>query len=345
MVGNRLEGKRILYLSARTFKLEEQIKNKLESLGAEVVFHDERIRNSNWSKAIIRVHKDLVRRKINAYYKKILQETEQQHFDYLFVVRGEVVPEFFLRTFKAEHPQCIFIFYNWDSFSNTPHTSRLLHLYDRKFTFDPEDARNFDLGFRPLYFTDDYREVRKTAKPRYDLVFLGTAHSDRYLISSKIKRCLEKEGKSMFCYYFMHSKWVYFFKKMFDRTFKYFDIKKLSFTSMTVVEITELYGQSKAILDINHPKQKGLTMRTFESIGSEIKLVTTNPEIKKFDFYHPNNIFVMDREKCAIGLDFFDRPYEPIDVTAYEKLSIEGWIYNLFIDDEAAYWSRVIEKP
>jgi hypothetical protein len=84
-------------------------------------------------------------------------------------------------------------------------------------------------------------------------------------------------------------------------------------------------------------------MRTFESIGSQRKLLTTNAEIKKFEFYNPNNIFVMDRDDCTIDIKFFDSPYQPIDEVMYEKLSIEGWIYNLFIDDEKEYWSKVIQ--
>ena len=343
MVEDRLKGKRILYLSARTFNLEEQIKAKLESLGAEVIFYDERIKNSNWSKAVIRFNKHLVKRQIANYYRKILKETKHLHVDYMLVVRGEVVPKFFLKLFKEEHPEGILIFYNWDSFANTNNTAAFLDLYDRKLTFDPEDAKNFNISFRPLYFTGDYRRVKPVAKPKYDLLFLGTAHSDRYIISSKIKQFLEEHGRTMFCYYFMHSKWVYYFKKNFDKTFQYFDLKKLSFSSLNLSDIVTLYEQSNAILDINHPNQKGLTMRTFESIGSQRKLLTTNAEIKKFEFYNPNNIFVMDRDDCTIDIKFFDSPYQPIDEVMYEKLSIEGWIYNLFIDDEKEYWSKVIQ--
>src|SRR5690606_23522496 len=117
---------------------------------------------------------------------------------------------------------CVFIFYNWDSFKNTPNTSGLLHLYDRKFSFDPQDAQRYGMYFRPLYYIDDYRNISTVTKKQYDLLFLGTAHSDRYLISSKLKELLEANGRTAFCYYFMHSKWVYYFKKIFDKTFKYF---------------------------------------------------------------------------------------------------------------------------
>lgn len=342
MIKKQLQDKNILYLSVRTFNLENQIKSKLESFGAKVYFYDERIKDTNFTKAIIRVKKDLYSNKIKKYYENILQETKAINFDYLLVVRGEVVPEFFLQEFKKSHPNCTFIFYNWDSFKNTNNTTKMLHLYDRKFTFDPEDAKNYNICFRPLYYIDDYAAINQEKKKKYDLLFLGTAHSDRYIISSKLKDYVEDHGKTAFCYYFMHSKWVYYYKKRFDKTFEHFELAKLSFKSLSLPEMIQLYEDSNVVLDINHPNQKGLTMRTFEAIGAQRKLITTNREILKFSFYNPNNIYVIDRENIKINLAFFDKPYEQIDDVLYKRLSIEGWLYNLFIDDESNFWNQFI---
>ncbi len=342
MIDSQLNNKNILFLCVKTFKLEEQIKAKLESFGARVYFYDERIKDTNFNKAIIRVKKELYRNKIEKYYYNILEQTKSVSFDYLLVIRGEVVPAFFLERFKEIHPNCILIFYNWDSFKNTPNTSNHLNLYDRKFSFDPEDARNYGVNFRPLYFTDTYKTISTPINFKYDLLFLGTAHSDRYIISSQIKDFLERNEKNVFCYYFMHSKWVYYFKKAFDKTFKYFDFNKLSFKSLSVEEIKNLYEESKVILDINHPHQKGLTMRTFEAIGSKRKLITTNREIKKFDFYNSSNVYVLDRNNIEIDLKFFDLPFIETDPKLYERLSISGWLFNLFFDSETDYWQRFL---
>ncbi|MCT4174035.1 lipopolysaccharide biosynthesis protein [Elizabethkingia anophelis] len=342
MITNQLENKNILYLSARTFNLEKQIKSKLESFGAKVYFYDERLKDNNLTKAVIRVKKDLYRHKILKYYQRILQETKTIKIDYLFVVRGEVVPEFFLEKLREYHPDCIFIFYNWDSFKNTGNTADLLHLYDRKFTFDPEDAKRYKINFRPLYYIDDYLNINQEKEKKNDLLFLGTAHSDRYIISSKLKELLENKGKKVFCYYFMYSKWVYYFKRYFDKTFQHFELSKLSFKSLSLKEILSLYEVSNVILDINHPNQKGLTMRTFEAIGAKRKLITTNKEIFKFGFYNSNNIYYLDRDNIKVDLDFFDTPYLQTESELYKKLSISGWIYNLFVDDENEYWNNCI---
>lgn len=341
----KLANKKILFISAQTFKFEVEIKNKLEDLGAVVTYFDERPANNNFIKGIIRLKRSLIQNRINAYYKRVLIDTARIQFDYLFVNRGEIIPTFFLEELKKTQPKCLFIFNTWDSISNQSHPLNILHYFDRKFTFDSDDALKYNMNFRPLFFLEGYKNIKNLArlKFKYNLLFLGTAHSDRYKISSKIVNYCNQNGLSSFCYYYMQGRLVYLYKKIFDSSFKDFDYKKLSFKSLTTQQILELYKDSDVILDINHPGQKGLTMRTFESIGAGKKMITTNSEIKKYSFYNPNNIFVIDREKIQIPLSFFKLDYEDISKEIYDRMSIEGWINCLFFEDESNFWIKGIK--
>lgn len=340
-----LANKKIFFLSVRTFNLEVEIKNKLEELGAEVTYYDERPANTNFIKGIIRLRRSLVQKRIDNYYKKILLAEATIQFDYLFVNRGEIVPEFFLEDFKKNQPNCKFIFYTWDSISNQSHPLKILHFFDRKFTFDSSDAVKYKINFRPLFFLDGYKYIKNSSplQSKYNLLFLGTAHSDRYRISSTIVNYCNQNRLTSFCYYYMQGRLVYFYKKFFDKSFKEFDFKKLSFKSLTTQQILDLYKDSNVILDINHPGQKGLTMRTFESIGSGKKIITTNSEVRKYCFYSPSNIFVIDRDKIKINKSFFESKYQDISTVTYEKLSIEGWINCLFFESESDFWIKGIK--
>ena len=66
--------------------------------------------------------------------------------------------------------------------------------------------------------------------------------------------------------------------------------------------------------------------------------------LQAFDapFYNENNIFIIDRENINLKLSFFDNNYVDIDPILYEKLSIDGWIYNLFVDAEEAFWNAYV---
>lgn len=341
-----LKGKKILFFSVQTFNLEKEIKNTMEENGALVTYYDERPANNNFTKGIIRLKRDLYQKKIDAYYEKILSEIKNERFDYLYVNRGEVITEDFLKKFIELQPQCERIFFTWDSFKNHSHPTSILKYFHKRFTFDYDDALQYDIGFRPLYFLKKYRKVKteKNIAPVYDLLFLGTAHSDRYIISNKIADWCSANGLSAFCYYYMHGKAVYFYQKIFDKSFKEFDYKKLSFKSLSTDEIVELYKKSKVILDINHPGQKGLTMRTFESLGAGKKLITTNQEIKKYPFYNPNNILVIDRENFEMNREFFETPYEDIPSDLYERSSIKGWLSEIVCNAETDDWKSLMKQ-
>ena len=335
-----LKGKKILFFCVQTFNLEKDLIRQFEKYGAKVTYFDERPSNSILTKGIIRINRRLMKKKIHAYYKEILIRIKDEDFDYLLVNRGEVLPREFLESFIQIQPKCKRMFYTWDSFENHSNALTILDLFNQRFTFDKQDAKNYKIGFRPLYFTDRYREVLKCSNIKtIDLLFLGTAHSDRYVISSKIASWCYKNDLNIYNYYYMQSRLVYFYKVIFDSSFKNFDIRKLSFKSLSIDQIINLYKKSDVILDISHPGQSGLTMRTFESIGSGKKLVTTNKNIKDYPFFNPKNILIIDRKSIRLSKDFFSGKYESLTPELYERCSIDGWISDIFFGKESNYWT------
>lgn len=335
-----LKGKKILFFCVQLFNLEQDIIKQLEKHGALVTYFDERPANNNFTKGIIRINRNFLKRRISKYYSNILKLIKNKEFDFLLVNRGEVIPKFFLEKFIKSQPKCERIFYTWDSFANHSHGLEILKYFHKKFTFDKKDAEKYNIGFRPLYFTDRYREIyeSKTVK-KIELLFLGTAHSDRYIISNQIAEWCNENKLATFNYYYMQGRLIFFYKKYFDQSFKMFDFKKLSFKSLIAKDIVQLYDQSNVVLDINHPGQSGLTMRTFETIGAGKKLITTNMDIKSYPFYNPKNIFVFDRNEIKLEKDFFFNEYQPLENYLYEKCSIDGWIEDLFFGGQVNYWS------
>lgn len=339
-LNEKISSKNIIFFSVQTFNLEKEIIGKLQEFGANVDFYDERPSNSNFTKGIIRLKRSVYQHRIDNYYQKILSDISNKKYDFLFVNRGEVIPEFFLEKFREKHKDCVFIFYTWDSFTNHNHPTNILKYFDKKFTFDPDDAAKYGIKLRPLFYLDIYKHVKVHSNIRNDLLFLGTAHSDRYKISNEIEKWCDTNNLRSFCYYYMHGKLVYFYKKIFDKSFKEFKYKRLNFKSLTSNQILDLYCKTNVILDINHPAQKGLTMRTFEAIGAKKKIITTNPEIKKYVFYNPKNIYVIDRNNIQLDKRFFEGNYEDIDEVLYGKMSIKGWLEELFIDDCSNIWIK-----
>ncbi|MGZ9735386.1 hypothetical protein [Flavobacterium sp. GNP002] len=336
-----LENKNVFMLSVSFFNYENLIKEEMVAMGAEVDLYDERPSNSFYSKAIIRLKRSFYQVNIDKHYKNIIEKIKSKRYDFFLQIKGEVVPAFFLEFLRKENPKIVFIYYTYDSFKNNPNGLSILSYFDRKFTFDREDAIKYNLSFRPLFYASEYTTVNQQEGNtyKYDLSFIGTAHSDRYSISQKLNDWCKKYNLKMFNFYFSPSETLFKFKKLTDKNFKNFDEQKISFKSLSHKQIVEIYKDSKAILDINHPGQNGLTMRTFETLGAGRKLVTTNADIKSYPFYNENNIYIIDRQNPELVKQFFEKEFEEIENTVYFSMSLKGWIKELF-EIESNIWKK-----
>lgn len=344
MESKSFQNKKILFFSVKLFNYENIIANKLRSLGAIVDYYDERPSNSIFTKGIIRLKRNLYNVKISNYYNDILKNIEKEKYDYFFLIKGEVVPQYFINKVLELNPDIELLYYTFDSFENNPNGINIIRNFDRKYTFDPKDAQNYNLSFRPLFFSDDYFKLVNEDKSKYDLLFIGTAHSDRYIISEQAGRWCKENNLNNFAFYYSPSRIVFLFFKLFDSSFKKFKYSKISFFSLKHEQIIDLYKQSKVILDINHPNQRGLTMRVFEALGSGKKLITTNVDIKKYPFYNENNIYVIDRNDINLNHHFFDLPFTNIDENLYYRMSISGWLEELFFSNESFDWLKEQNK-
>lgn len=334
-----LENKNVFMLSVSFFNYENLIKEEIVAMGATVDLYDERPSNSFYSKAIIRLKRSLYQVNIDKHYKNIIKKVQNKKYDYFLLIKGEVVPVFFLEFLRKENPEIVFIYYTYDSFRNNPNGLSILSYFDRKFTFDREDAIKYNLSFRPLFYASEYATVKQQENKtyKYDLSFIGTAHSDRYSISQKLNDWCDSLGLKMFNFYYSPSKILFRFKKWTDKNFERFDSNKISFKSLSHNEIVTIYKKSKAILDINHPGQNGLTMRTFETLGSGRKLVTTNADISFYPFYNSSNILIIDRQDAKLDKVFFKNEFQQIDSEIYFSMSLKGWIMELF-EKESDIW-------
>ena len=333
-----LEGKKILFLSANFFGYEKAIVKRLSELGAKVDFFDERPSNSILTKGIIRVKSNLYQKKINRYYEKIFRDTFSTKYDFFLLIKGESIPYFFLENFRKNNPGAKMIYYSYDAVVEYPKTLKLHSYFDLNFTFEPKDALQYQLHFRPLFFLNEYAFLEKSNNLKFDLVFIGSAHTDRYLIGEEVRNQLKNlDLKSLF-YYYAPSKTAFKLKQLFDKNFKKFDQKKLSFKKLSHYQIAEIYKKTVAVLDINKPFQMGLTMRTFEALASGKKLLTTNSDIRNYPFFNQENIQILDREIISIEPDFFRKPFQKIDEEMLEKMSLDSWLSCLFCETQDKYW-------
>jgi hypothetical protein len=321
--------KKILFLSVRFHNYEVEILKKLQSLGAEVDFFDSRPSNSFISKVLIRINNSLVSRRINKYYDQVFASIAEKTYDYVFVIKAESVTSDIILRFKKAQPNAKFILYLYDSIRNNRQVKGLIPFFDKVLTFDKEDADLIDIAiFRPLFFLDDYCQEIKPVNT-YDACFIGTVHSDRYMILRKIERQLKGRYK-LFFYFYLPSKFYYYAKVFTDSSFRNTRADDFKYKSLPHTEVANIVLASKVVVDIQHPKQSGLTMRTFEVLAAKRKLITTNKSIKDYDLYNDLNVCVVDRKNPLIDERFLNSTFDEISPDILNRYSLHSFLIDVF---------------
>ena len=327
-----LTGKKVLLLAPSFFGYEIEIKKELQNLGAKVYHYDERPKNDFFTKVFLRLNfKNIIQKKINTYYHDITEQTKDLEIDFLLLVSPEAIDNKKIDNIKKHHQNIKVYTYMWDSIKNKKKSLTLLEKSDKFFTFDLEDKKNNQkIDFHPLFYINDYKNMNIQSDYKYDFTFIGTIHSDRYKIVKKIEKFSKENDLKIFFYFYSPSRILFFFQKLFRKDFKYIDKNDISYNSMNKDEIVNIIKNSKVVIDIHHPLQTGLTIRTLEILGAKRKLLTTNENIKNYDFFHKNNIALFDRNEINIDINFIKSELYEVDDKIYEKYSINGWLKKIF---------------
>jgi len=322
-----LAGKQVLLVAPQFFGYEKEIHAELERRGAQVDFIMDRPFQSAFLKAVTKVRPELVIQIADRFYVQELSRLGNKAYDLVFVISGQTLSTKTLQTWRRKLPCACFILYMWDSFANRPRARDNLIHFDHAYTFDRQDAVQYGIGFRPLFFSPGF-EVPSSTDSRYDISFVGTAHTDRYAVASGVRQALPANAR-VFFYLYLQAKWVYWVYKLINRAFASAKFSDFRFDPLSKAQVQEIFRDSRIILDIEHPEQTGLTMRTLETLGAQKKLITTNSSIRDYDFYNTDNICIIDRKRPVIPESFLARDYQPISAVTYQTYRLAGWLDEL----------------
>ena len=323
-------GKKILMFSpyGATKHYGEAIKGELERRGAIVIGYDERPSQNALMKIIIRLFKKKVPQIFSSYIEGIIRLNQNVEFDYVLICRGEAFTEHSIGKLRKAFGKAKFILYLWDILETT-NVKNIIHSFDKAMSFDPYDAQNEKgLMFRPTFCVPAYKQVKVLNDVKFDIMFVGTLHSSRYKIIESFKCAFEKQNLSYFIYLYVPSILVYI--KDLIMKFPYISIKKVNFLPITLKDTVKKMDECRCVLDINYTTQKSLSMRAYEAMFSRRKYITTNSEIKNYDFYNESNILVIDINNPIIPKSFVESPFEDIDTNILHRYSVEGFVEDLF---------------
>ncbi|TDX11652.1 hypothetical protein [Flavobacterium sp. S87F.05.LMB.W.Kidney.N] len=250
--------------------------------------------------------------------KEILKELKKnnQIQDVILTIKGDFIDPDSVLKFKKYTKKSIG-FFN-DNIYRCPKIKRVIPSFDEAYSFEKEDCVNFNLNFAPNWIYSNKTSSNNEIPLEYGVFNISTI--DKRL-STLIRIANELKSKKV------NFKFIVYDKKNKHKSGD--DGITYVTKHVPLSKVHEYADRSKVLLDIHRNGQIGLTFRTFESLGLEKKLITTNPDIKNYDFYNPNNILVIDENKPDIPVSFFENEYEKIPESIYKKYTVEGWIENV----------------
>ena len=328
-VQHPLKGCNVLFLSPSFFNYELEIIKEMEALGARVLYYDERSVKSALGKGLLKFCPRLVSYFSQNYYKQIINDVKGKDIDKIFVIKCEMLSERFLTNLKELFPTAKMYLYLFDSVKNIKGIDKKLSYFDKISSFDRVDCISRSFNFRPLFFSNRFKCEEVSPAYEYDLIFCGTIHSDRYKILKELELQINAYSLAYYKFYYLQAKFVYYYYKLLFKAFKSSKIEEFAFNKMSISEIASMQLKSKAIIDIQHPNQTGLTMRTIETIALNRKIITTNGDIVNYDFYNPNNILIINRNTPKLDLAFLNSPYEPLPSIILERYTIRQWVLDI----------------
>lgn len=216
-------------------------------------------------------------------------------------VRTRTVPKF-IHSIK---PSMRIIYWYWNPVNNESLPELTKDNKIECWSFDENDCTTYGMKRNiQYYYEPDMDDGNLNLE--YDLYFVGRDKGRKETIN-QIKSDIEKARV----------------------TYK-FDVYGDSDVGISYREVQDRIQKAKAILEINQNGQVGCTLRALEALFFRKKLITTNNNIKKEDFYNPNNIFVYGVDDIQSLKEFVNSPYDKASDIYKEKHTIEAWFLNFF---------------
>ena len=308
---------KITIISYDNWGFNEQLKNALEQKGHSVHYinlYGFKHKYPNFQTKLYNfILKTVSNKNIkNIYYgKEILKKLKENNEiqDIILTIKGEFIDPKAILDFKKYTKKSI-AFFN-DSISRCPRTKNVISCFDEVYSFEKEDCSKYNLKFITNWIYPTPTNNKKTEQFQ---VFNISSKDKRFSTIEKIASVLKEKNINYKIF-------------IFDKKSKGLK-SNVEFISKQIPlpEVYDYLHNSQVLLDINRKHQNGLTFRVFESIGLEKKLITTNADIKNYDFYNPNNILIIDGKKPDISLEFFNNEYEKIPEEVLKNYTLEGWI-------------------
>ena len=212
---------------------------------------------------------------------------------------------------RIKNPKCKIILWLWNPISER-HQNFLKDInIDEIWTYDLNDSKKYGINYNTQFYNKDFvKSIKKDEKDKiYDVMFIGNNKGRSAIINE--------------------------YRKEFDLMNLNTYIKVIDNYNENIkyTEYLEFIKKTKTLLEIVNNDVSGLTLRSLESLFFRKKLITNNIHIREYDFYNPNNIFILGEDNIKELPIFLKKNYIDNTPQIIEYYDFEEWLNRFQIGD------------
>lgn len=313
-----------------------KIKEELSSIGFEIQeLNQENIKFSYknigqrlynfYRKTILRdyTYKDYLRERapVERLIKKVEQLTPTNH---ALIIRPDLYPTEVIELLRKKVKTLIA--YQWDGLNRYPSVYNYINIFDRFYIFDPADTEFSGVLPTTNFHMNSAWENNPLPSNINKIYYLGSFENSRWHALSELVNTINEtkvEKEIILVTYTAEQNLIAQQNK---------NITSID-RSITYKENLEKLQEASILLDLQNNIHNGISFRIFEAIGYDKKVITTNKDVKLYDFYSPEHIFVWEDQSAEQLLEFINAPNVRFPTEIKRKYSINNWIkYILDID-------------
>ena len=208
--------------------------------------------------------------------------------------------------------------------------TKIIPHFDKIYSFDFDDCKKYKFTYLNQFLPFTIFEMKKIREEvNYNVAtkscfFIGEYLDNRVeVINNLAPILLDNNYKTDF-----HLINYNLLPKKTELNFKKSDYYNLG-SKIGYFDNIEKVKQSDIILEIGQLGQTGVTLRAIEAILFNKKLITTNKSIKEYDFYSPEQIFILENENYTNISEFLQTDFLPIPLEILYQYSADEMLETI----------------
>ena len=233
---------------------------------------------------------------------------------------AEDIPHWLRKKAQKENPDLKIIWWYWNHVVDADHPDRVSEEDCEKWSFDQKDCQTYHMNYNTQYYFRSYKVPQDLPAPS-DIYYLGTEGGRLPFLMGLHRQFTAMDLKTDFNIFVTDPSKIQKGKE------DCFITKKMDYQ-----DNLRHIGACKAVLEILREGQSGQTLRPLECLFHQRKLITNDRSIDGMIYYHPDNIFILEKDDIETLPAFLEKPFVPIPEHVVNIYESQSWLERFYLE-------------